>query len=66
MKNGFLVFKLGDKAMDSTKSIKKIHEPKIVDTVIFHGKYVDAIRREIDLIKRWRQKDNKIKSYLTG
>lgn len=31
-----------------------------------YGRYIKAIDREIDLIKRWRQKDNKIKSYLEG
>lgn len=28
--------------------------------------YVKDINREIELIKRWRQRDNKIKSYLKG
>lgn len=28
--------------------------------------YQNAIDREIDLIKKWRQRDNKIKSHLTG
>lgn len=28
--------------------------------------HIKAIDQEIDLIKKWRQKDNKIKSYLTG
>ncbi len=31
-----------------------------------YGKYIDAIDREIGLIKKWRQRDNKIKSYLQG
>lgn len=31
-----------------------------------YGKYVKAIDREIGLIKNWRQRDNKIKSYLQG
>ena len=30
------------------------------------GRYVKAIDREIGLIKKWRQRDNKIKSYLQG
>lgn len=29
-----------------------------------YGRYVQAIDREIGLIKKWRQRDNKIKSYL--
>jgi dihydroneopterin aldolase len=31
-----------------------------------YGKYINAIDREIDLIKKWRQRDNKIKSRLKG
>lgn len=31
-----------------------------------YGRYVKAIDREIGLIKKWRQRDNKIKSYLQG
>lgn len=31
-----------------------------------YGKYIKAIDREIELIKKWRQRDNKIKSYLPG
>lgn len=31
-----------------------------------YSKCVKDINREIELIKRWRQKDNKFKSYLTG
>ncbi len=31
-----------------------------------YGRYVKAINREIDLIKRWRQRDNKLKTYLQG
>lgn len=31
-----------------------------------YSKYIKAIDREIELIKKWRQRDNKIKSYLPG
>lgn len=31
-----------------------------------YGRYIQAIDREIDLIKRWRRRDNKIKAYLQG
>ena len=31
-----------------------------------YGRYIKAIDREIGLIKKWRQRDNKIKSYLPG
>lgn len=31
-----------------------------------YNRYVTAIDREIGLIKKWRQRDNKIKSYLQG
>lgn len=31
-----------------------------------YGRYSKAIDREIELIKRWRQRDNKMKSYLPG
>jgi len=31
-----------------------------------YGKYIQAIDREIGLIKKWRQRDNKIKSFLQG
>ena len=31
-----------------------------------YGRYVNAIDREIGLIKKWRQRDNKIKSRLQG
>ena len=31
-----------------------------------YGRYVKAISREIDLIKRWRQRDNKLKTRLQG
>lgn len=36
-----------------------------VDVNIFK-RHINAINREIDLIKKWRQRDNKIKSYLQG
>lgn len=31
-----------------------------------YGRYIQAINREIDLIKRWRRRDNQIKAYLQG
>lgn len=31
-----------------------------------YSKYIKAIDREIGLIKKWRQRDNKIKSFLQG
>lgn len=31
-----------------------------------YGRYIQAINREIGLIKRWRQRDNQIKVYLQG
>ncbi len=31
-----------------------------------YGRYIKAIDREIGLIKKWRQRDNKMKSYLSG
>lgn len=31
-----------------------------------YGRYIKAIDREIELIKKWRQRDNKIKSYVSG
>lgn len=31
-----------------------------------YGRYIKAIDREIGLIKKWRQRDNRIKSYLQG
>ena len=42
----------------------------IVDTfevdVNKYGRYIQAIDREIGLIKRWRQRDNQIKAYIQG
>lgn len=42
----------------------------VVDTfnvdVNVYGKYIKAIDREIGLIKKWRQRDNKFKSYVKG
>lgn len=34
--------------------------------ISLYNRYVKAIDREIDLIKKWRQRDNKIKSHLQG
>ena len=45
------------------KELQRIVEIFNVDINIY-GKYITAIDREIGLIKKWRQRDNKIKSYL--
>ena len=45
------------------KELQQIVEVFEVDINIY-GKYIKAIGREIGLIKKWRQRDNKIKSYL--
>lgn len=47
------------------KELQKIVEVFEVDINIY-GRYINAINREIDLIKKWRQRDHKIKSYLQG
>lgn len=47
------------------KELQRIVEIFEVD-VNTYGRYVNAIDREIGLIKKWRQRDNKIKAYLQG
>lgn len=47
------------------KELQRIVEIFEVD-VNTYGRYVNAIDREIGLIKKWRQHDNKIKAYLQG
>ena len=47
------------------KELQRVVEIFEVDVNIY-GRYVNAINREIGLIKKWRQRDNKIKSQLTG
>lgn len=47
------------------KELQRIVEIFEVDVNVY-GKYIKAIDREIGLIKKWRQRDNKIKSYLQG
>ena len=47
------------------KELQRVVEIFEVDVNIY-GRYIKAIDREIGLIKRWRQRDNKIKSYLQG
>ena len=47
------------------KELQRVVEIFEVDINIY-GRYVNAINREIGLIKKWRQRDNKIKSQLTG
>lgn len=47
------------------KELQQVVEVFEVDINIY-GRYIRAINREIELIKKWRQRDNKIKSYLQG
>lgn len=47
------------------KELQRVVEIFEVD-VNLYARYVSAINREIDLIKRWRQRDNKLKSRLQG
>ncbi len=47
------------------KELQRVVEVFDVD-INLYGRYVKAIDREIDLIKKWRQRDNKIKSHLQG
>jgi len=43
--------------------LQRVVEVFEVDVNVY-GRYIKAIDREIGLIKKWRQRDNKIKSYL--
>jgi hypothetical protein len=47
------------------KELQRVVELFDVD-VNTYSRYIKAIDREIGLIKKWRQRDNKIKSYLQG
>lgn len=47
------------------KELQRIVEIFEVD-INTYGRYVNAIDREIGLIKKWRQRDHKIKAYLQG
>lgn len=47
------------------KELQRIVEIFEVD-INTYDRYVNAIDREIGLIKKWRQRDNKIKVYLQG
>lgn len=47
------------------KELQRVVEIFEVDINVY-GRYVTAIDREIGLIKKWRQHDNKIRSYLQG
>lgn len=47
------------------KELQRVVEIFDVD-INFYRRYVKAIDREIGLIKKWRQRDNKIKSRLQG
>ena len=47
------------------KELQRVVEVFDVD-INLYSRYVKAIDREIDLIKKWRQRDNKIKSHLRG
>lgn len=44
--------------------LQKVVEIFDVD-INYFGPHIKAVNREIDLIKKWRQSDNKIKSYLS-
>lgn len=48
-----------------TKELQRVVEVFEVDINVYE-RYVRAIDHEINLIKHWRQRDNKIKSYLQG
>lgn len=47
------------------KELQRVVEIFEVDINVY-GRYIRAIDREIGLIKKWRQRDNKIKSRLQG
>ena len=47
------------------KELQHVVELFDVDVNVYE-RTIKAINREIDLIKKWRQRDNKIKSYLQG
>ena len=47
------------------KELQRVVERFEVD-VNLYSRYVKAIDREIGLIKKWRQRDNQIKSQLKG
>lgn len=47
------------------KELQRVVEVFDVDVNVY-GRYIKAIDREIGLIKKWRQRDNKIKSYFQG
>lgn len=47
------------------KELQRVVDIFDVDINVYN-RYVTAIDREIGLIKKWRQRDNKIKSYLQG
>lgn len=55
-----------DAVADCVRLIKELqHVVEVFRVDInLYGRYVQAIDREIGLIKKWRQRDNKIKSYL--
>lgn len=47
------------------KELQRVVDLFEVDINVY-GRTINAIDREIGLIKKWRQRDNKIKSYLQG
>jgi uncharacterized protein YjaG (DUF416 family) len=47
------------------KELQRVSDVFDVDLNVY-DRCVTALNREIDLIKAWRQKDNRIKSYLKG
>ena len=62
----FMQRSFGVKDLDQLlKELQRIVEIFEVD-VNLYSRYVKAIDREIGLIKKWRQRDNRIKSQLRG
>lgn len=47
------------------KELQRLIEVFNVD-ISLYKRHVEALQREIKLIKRWRQRDNKLKSFLKG
>lgn len=47
------------------KELQRVVEIFEVD-INLYGRYIEAIDREIGLIKKWRQRDNKLKTHITG
>lgn len=47
------------------KELQRVVEIFEVD-INLYSRYIEAIDREIGLIKKWRQRDNKLKTHITG